>query len=76
MKTCKCGHNNYEWSVDGFSRSWLKCADCGTNFFDDGIGVILINWRFTDINHINIEDILKSNVHNNGIVVKHDENAL
>jgi len=73
MKTCKCGKNNYVWSMDSMNRSWLKCTDCGSNFFDDGIGVILINWDFTDINHIKVDDVLKSNVHNNGVVIEHDE---
>ena len=73
MKVCKCGKNNYEWSVDNLCRSWLKCADCGDNFFSDGMGVILINWDATDINQINIEDVLKSNAHNNGVVVEHNE---
>ena len=72
MKQCKCGANNYEWKMDDLCRSWLKCSVCGTNFFDDDIGVILINWGFTDINHINIEDVLKSNAHENGVVTSHN----
>ena len=54
MKTCKCGNNNYEWTNDDLLRSWLKCADCGDNFFDDGIGVILINWNETNIDEIDL----------------------
>lgn len=63
MYACKCGNNNYEWFVDELSRSWLKCADCGDNFFDDGIGVILINWDRTSIADINLvdTDVLKNN---------------
>ena len=71
MKACKCGKNNYKWSVDDLFRSWLKCADCGSNFFDDGIGVILINWDFTNTNDFNIDDVLRSNAGENS-VVKHD----
>jgi len=54
MKKCRCGHNNYEWTVDSQLKSWLKCADCGENFFDDGIGVILINWDATNIDEIDL----------------------
>lgn len=68
MKNCKCGKCNWEWQMDDKLRSWITCADCGDNMFDKGVGVILINWHLTDINDINIEDVLRSNVHNNGIV--------
>jgi hypothetical protein len=61
MKTCRCGSNNYKWAVDESFRSWLKCADCGSNFFSDGIGVILINWDNTDVNCINVNDVLENN---------------
>jgi hypothetical protein len=71
IKQCKCGRNNYEWMIDDFSRSWLRCSDCGSNFFDDEIGVILINWRCTDISHIRIEDVLISNTKENGVVSEH-----
>jgi len=70
MKTCKCGNNNYKWSVDELFQSWLKCADCGTNFFDDDIGVILINWRSTDINQISIDDVVKCNAQGNSVVTR------
>ena len=70
MKECSCGKNNYKWSVDDFSQSWLKCANCEDNFFEDDIGVILINWRVTDINHITVEDVLKSNAHEDGVVTR------
>ena len=72
MKACKCGKNNYVWSVDDLFRSWLKCVDCGSNFFDDDIGVILINWRFTDISQITVEDVLISNIRENGVVRNHN----
>lgn len=61
MKQCKCGNNSYEWTVDELYRSWLKCADCGDNFFSDGVGVVLINWYNTDVNRINLDDVLKNN---------------
>lgn len=68
MRPCRCGKNNYEWSVDESSRSWLKCADCGSNFFDEGIGVILINWDFTTFDEINLDDVLKSNARGNAVL--------
>jgi len=36
--------------------------------FDDGVGVILINWDSTDVDAFDIGNVLKSNVNNDGIV--------
>ncbi len=68
MKTCKCGNNNYEWSVGESFRSWLKCADCGSNFFDDGVGVILIKWDFTSLDDWDLDDVLEANESGNGVL--------
>ena len=65
---CHCGTDNWEWTLDTLARSWIKCKDCGDNMFPKGIGVILINWDATSINHINIEDVLRSNIDNEGVV--------
>lgn len=61
VKKCKCGKNDWEWQLDNELRSWIKCKSCGDNMFDKGIGVILINWDFADVNHVDIKDVLTSN---------------
>jgi len=68
MKSCNCGTNNYEWVLDSKLRSFLLCKDCNTNFFDEGIGVILINWEKTDISKICTTDVLTDNINNNGVL--------
>ncbi len=72
MKKCSCGIGEWRWELDKDLTSWIRCAGCGDSMFDKGIGVILINWDFTDINEINIEDVLRSNKYNNGIVVSNE----
>lgn len=67
----KCNHK-WEWQMDADLTSWIRCKKCDTNMFDDGVGVILISWKHTDISHINIKDVLTSNVHNNGVINKGD----
>ena len=68
IKQCKCGNNNYQFCLDDKLRSWMKCKNCKTNMFDDGVGVILINWDSTDVDAFDIGNVLKSNVNNDGIV--------
>lgn len=68
LNKCHCGTDNWEWSIDARLRSWIKCKDCGDSMFPEGIGVILINWDVTDIYNINIEDVLRSNIDNEGVV--------
>ena len=52
-RSCKCGKNNWVWDIDESLKSWIKCQDCQTSLFDEGIGVILINSDKTDISKIN-----------------------
>jgi len=70
MKLCKCGIRDWQWWLDSQMRSWIKCKICGGSMFDEGIGVILINWDSTDISHINIEDVLKCNAHGGILGIK------
>lgn len=74
MNLCKCGIRDWGWEIDSRLRSWIRCKACGGSMFDDGVGVILINWDFTDINDINIEDVLRSNIQNKGIVISEKNN--
>lgn len=76
MKECKCKKCDWQWELGEGLTSWIKCAGCGDSMFDEGIGVILINWQFTDINEFNIGDVLRSNKFNNGVVVKDAETGL
>ena len=73
---CKCGRQNWEWQLDYILKSWIRCKECGDNMFDEGVGVILINWEFTTVDDWNIEDVLRSNKFNNGVVVKDTETGL
>lgn len=67
-KSCKCGVNNWDWFMDSLFRSWIKCKSCGDSMFNEGIGVILIDWDVTDIRQITVEAVLRSNNQNGGIV--------
>lgn len=73
MKKCNCGKCNWEWQVDSDLTSWVRCKNCNSNMFDKGIGVILINWDFTNIRDINIIEVFHSNKHNSGIVIKNEK---
>jgi len=60
--TCTCGQNNWQWQIDESSRSWIRCRNCGDSMFSPDIGVILINWKATDLPpDWTVDDVLETN---------------
>jgi len=69
METCKCGLRDWNWELDGLDKSWIKCQNCGDSMFEEGIGVILINWDVTlPHDKWDLGDVLEANKDGNGIV--------
>ena len=51
---------NHEWKfqIDEDFTSWIRCKKCNENMFGKDIGVILINWKKTDIDAVYLEELL------------------
>jgi len=62
-----CEHS-WKWVLDDKMKSWIRCEKCHESMFADDIGVILINWKFTDWEYT-IKDVLLGNISNRGIIV-------
>ncbi|KKN59403.1 hypothetical protein LCGC14_0542380 [marine sediment metagenome] len=67
-KTCKCGQNEWQWVLGEESTSWIRCQKCGDSMFGPDIGVILINWKATDLDKWDLGDALAANRDNEGVV--------
>jgi hypothetical protein len=65
---CTCGLRNWQWGLDSLMRSWIKCENCGDSMFEPGVGVVLINWDFTDLDKWTLKDVLGANKEGHGIV--------
>jgi len=55
MKHCTCEIDWYEFQIDENGQGWIRCEYCGDNMFEEGIGVILINWATTNPKNLRVE---------------------
>ncbi len=52
---CTCGLFGWQFEIDEFGQSWIRCSECKENMFEEDIGVILINWSVTNPGNLRIE---------------------